>query len=67
MIDCVGIESNRERMNNFLRDRVGMMTILVKSCIKSKVGPQEVQKGEREEVWDMEQDEVLEVGQDEVQ
>ena len=65
----VGIESNREKMRNFLRERAGMTTNLVNkmNCLNSKVGPQEVQGIELEEVQDVGQDEVLEEGHEEVQ
>ena len=59
----VGIESNRKRMRNCLRDGARMTATLVKkmNCLKSKVGPQEVQEVEVEEAQNLGQEEVLEV------
>ena len=61
----VGIESNRKRIRNCLRDGARMTANLVKkmNCLKCNVGPEEVQEVEMEEAQKLGQNEVLEVGQ----
>ena len=65
----MGIESNRERMRNFLRDTVVMTTFFAKKmiCLKTKVGVNDVQGVGQVEVQEVGRNEVQEFGQDEVQ